>query len=127
MATSTAHPRRHSIGPTVADWRAEEARNETVFREMNEWTEEADDERLGLERPMDSYLCECSDRRCAATIRVTRHEYEGVRASGVRFVIALNHENPEIDLVISENERFATVEKFYGVPARIARAADPRR
>jgi hypothetical protein len=58
---------------------------------------------------------------------VTRHEYEGVRASGVRFVIALNHENPEIDLVISENERFATVEKFYGVAARIARAADPRR
>jgi len=42
-------------------------------------------------------------------------------------VIALNHENPEIDLVISENERFATVEKFYGVAARIARAADPRR
>jgi len=73
----------------VADWRAEEARNETVFREMNEWTEEADDARLGLERPMDAYLCECSDRRCAATIRVTRHEYEGVRASGVRFVIAL--------------------------------------
>ena len=124
---STAHPRRHSIGSTVADWRAEEARNETVFREMNEWTEEADDARLGLERPMDAYLCECSDRRCAATIRVTRHEYEGVRASGVRFVIALNHENPEIDQVISENERFATVEKFYGVPARIARAADPRR
>ena len=98
-----------------------------MFREMNEWTEEADDARLGLERPMDSYLCECSDRRCAATIRVTRPEYEGVRASGVRFAIALNHENPEIDLVISENERFATVEKFYGVPARIARAADPRR
>jgi hypothetical protein len=34
---------------------------------------------------------------------------------------------PEIDLVISENERFATVEKLIGIPARIARAANPRR
>jgi hypothetical protein len=111
----------------VADWRVQEARNETVFREMNEWTEEADDARLGLQRPMDAYLCECSDRRCAAAIRVTRREYEAVRASAVRFVIALNHENPEIDRVVAENERFATVEKFYGVAARVAIAANPRR
>jgi hypothetical protein len=38
-----------------------------------------------------------------------------------------DHENPEIDLVISENERFAAVEKLMGMPARIARAANPRR
>jgi hypothetical protein len=29
--------------------------------------------------------------------------------------------------VLFENERFATVEKFYGVGAKIARATDPRR
>jgi hypothetical protein len=111
----------------VADWREQEATNETIFREMNEWTEEENDARIGPERPMDTYVCECSDRRCTDPVRMTRTEYESIRSIGVRFVIALDHENPEIDRVIAENERYATIEKFYGAGARIARAADPRR
>ena len=110
-----------------SDWRELEATNETIFRSMNEWAKDRNDERRGPHRPMDSYLCECSDRRCSDPIRLTRSEYESVRAApGIRFAIALNHENPEIDLVLSENLRFATVEK-YGAGARIARASDPRR
>jgi hypothetical protein len=111
----------------MPDWRDQEARNETVFREMNEWTEEANDARLGLDRATDAYLCECSDRRCTEPINLTRREYEAVRAVPVRFAIALNHENPEIDRVLFENPRFATVEKFHGAGAKIARATDPRR
>jgi hypothetical protein len=111
----------------MTDWREQEATNETVFREMNEWTEEANDARFGAERDADLYLCECSDRRCTDPIRMTRAEYEDVRAVGVRFAIALDHENPEIDLVLFENDRFATVEKFFGAGAQIARDSDPRR
>jgi hypothetical protein len=111
----------------VADWRAQEARNETIFREMNEWTEEDNDARPGPRSGTDVYLCECSDRRCTDPITLTRLEYEAVRAVPVCFAIAVNHENPEIDLVTSENDRFATVEKFYGIGARIARESDPRR
>ena len=111
----------------MPDWRDEEARNETVFRDMNEWTAEANDARLGVDRPIDAYLCECSNRRCSDPINLTRSEYEAVRAVSVQFAIALDHENPEIDLVVSESPRFATVEKFYGNGARIARESDPRR
>lgn len=111
----------------MPDWREEQAITETIFREMNEWTKEADDVRLGVNRPMGSYLCECSDRRCTDPIRMTRTEYETVRSEGDRFAIALNHENPEIDVVVTENERYATVAKCFGVAARIARARDPRR
>jgi hypothetical protein len=111
----------------VSDWQDQEATNETVFREMNEWTEEEIDSRLGLDRPIDHYLCECSDRRCTQTISLTRTEYEAIRAISVRFAIALNHENPEIDRVLLENERFATVEKFSMAAAKIAGATDPRR
>jgi hypothetical protein len=114
-------------GPTVADWRDQEAANETVFREMNEWTEEDSDGRDGLKRPMDIYLCECSDLRCSAPIRLTRTEYEGIREDATRFALALNHENPEIDTVIAENDRFATIEKSFGEASRIARASNPRR
>lgn len=109
------------------DWLAQEATNGTIFREMNEWTEEANDARLGTERSADNYLCECSDPRCTEPISMTRREYEEIRAVAVRFAIAVNHENPEADRVLFENRRFATIEKFYGVGARIARATDPRR
>jgi hypothetical protein len=111
----------------ISDWREQEAVNETVFREMNEWTLEDHDARLGLASPIDAFLCECSDRQCTDPIRLTRAEYEHVRAEGVRFAIALRHENPEIDRLLSENDRYAVVEKFYGAPARIARESDPRR
>ncbi len=111
----------------MSDWRDQEARNETVFREMNEWTEEADDLARGLDRAIDSYLCECSDRACTEAISLTRTEYEAIRAFATRFAIALDHENPEIDRVVNENERYATVEKFYGAGAQIARTTNPRR
>jgi len=111
----------------MLDWREQEATNQTIFREMNEWTEEDGDARLGLARPMDTYLCECSDRRCSEPIRLTRVEYESVRTEATRFAIATNHENPEIDRIVEEFARYTTVDKFYAPAARIARATDPRR
>ena len=111
----------------MLDWREQEATNETVFREMNEWTEEAADESLSIRGPTDSYLCECSDRGCSDPIGLTRIEYEEVRSVSINFAIAVNHENPEIDRVLTENPRFAVVEKLVGSPARIAHASDPRR
>ena len=110
----------------MANWREQEAANEAIFREMNEWAEGGIDARLGSSRRMDVYLCECSDGRCTEPIGLTRGEYEAVRAEPARFVIAMDHENPEIDRVVSENPRFAIVEKF-GESARIALASDPRR
>jgi hypothetical protein len=110
----------------MLDWLEQEATNETVFRAMNEWSEDANDS-SGIDHRVNTYLCECSDRRCTEPITLTRLEYEAVRAVPVRFAIALNHENPEIDRVLFENPRFATVEKFYGAGAKIARSTDPRR
>ena len=111
----------------MLDWRDQEATNETVFRNMNEWTLEATAAPLSTDQRIATYLCECSDRRCTEPIDLTRQEYEAVRAVPVRFAIALNHENPEIDRVLFENQRYATVEKFYGAGAKIARSTDPRR
>ncbi len=108
----------------MLDWREQEATNETIFRAMNEWSEDAN---AGINHRINTYLCECSDSRCTEPISLTRPEYEAVRAVPVRFAIALNHENPEIDRVLFENPRFATVEKFYGAGAKIARSSDPRR
>ncbi len=111
----------------MLDWREQEATNETIFRAMNEWSEDANDSDPDMDHRINTYLCECSDSRCTEPIGLTRPEYEAVRAVPVRFAIALHHENPEIDRVLFENPRFATVEKFYGAGAKIARSTDPRR
>jgi hypothetical protein len=106
----------------MSEYQEEEAKNGTVFRDMNEWTAEANDARSGPDRPIDLYLC--SDPLCAEPINLTRPEYEAMRTVPVRVAISLN---PEIDELLFENERFATAETFYAVGAEIARATDPRR
>jgi hypothetical protein len=108
----------------VADWREQEVGNETRARDINE-IEDANFEHPGGSAT-NRYVCECSDASCMATISLTQDEYEQVRAHGARFVIALDHENPELDLLVAEHEGFAVVRKLPGFPARLARASDPR-
>ena len=108
------------------DYRREEAINETRSRQTNEWIEAAND-RFGAKNAMDEYRCECSDGMCASVVSLTRIEYEAVRADGVRFFIASHHENPELDGLIVELDRYSIVAKLPGEPAEIARSSDPRR
>ena len=75
---------------------------------------------------MDTYLCECSDATCTDPIELTRAEYEAVRSMPVRFAIAVDHENPELDQLVLEFPRYAGVDKVLGEPARIAPSTNPR-
>jgi len=103
----------------------EEVENQVRFRDFNEWIQSSNDQ-MGHHRPMEEYICECSDGDCRQPVLVTREEYESVRARGAQFVIALNHENPEIDRVLGQNDRFALSEKLPGAGERRALATDPR-
>lgn len=107
------------------DWLMEEVENQVRFRDFNEWIESSND-RMGNHRSMEEFICECSDRDCRQAILLTRDEYESVRANGAQFVIAVDHENPELDRVLTQNERFATSEKLPGAGHRRALATDPR-
>ena len=112
---------------TTTDYRMVEARNQTIFREMNEWTREDEATRFHGARIGDVYLCECGDGNCTAPIVLTPGEYEAVRSEPTRFAIALDHENPEIDAVVIEYAGYTVVAKMFGPAARMARASDPRR
>ena len=61
-----------------------------------------------------------------SVVSLTRREYEAVRADGLRFIIAVNHENPELDRLVAAHERYSIVAKLPGEPARIALDSDPR-
>jgi hypothetical protein len=107
-------------------WREDAVAYEVRSRDRNEWIERANDE-FGDDHPADRYVCECSFPGCSSLLELTRQEYEGVRAVGTHFAIALDHENPEIDRLISENTRFAVVEKFLADGRRMSLESDPRR
>lgn len=107
------------------DWRDQEVRNEARSRDRNEWIEGIRGE-MGGEGQTDMYVCECGDATCLEEIRLTRPEYEAVRDYSTRFAIAVDHENPEIDQLVTEYGHYSVVQKIAGRPARIARQTDQR-
>jgi hypothetical protein len=110
----------------VSDWREQEVRNESRSRDRNEWIAETRGA-VALEHEIEEdFVCECSDAACRSRIHLTRLEYEAVRGYPTRFAIATDHENPEVDQLVSEGVRFTIVQKIAGAAARIARETDHR-
>jgi hypothetical protein len=70
--------------------------------------------------------CECGDPACLERLRPTHAEYEAVRAYGSRFILHLNHENPETASVVSESDRFSIIEVVEGDARYQALARNPR-
>ena len=73
-----------------------------------------------------SFFCECCDPRCDRTVTATIQEYESVREWPARFLVATNHENPEVECVVSETERFTVVQTLTGEASKVALRTDPR-
>jgi hypothetical protein len=107
------------------------AKNEAVFREVNERVIEIK-EALGPDpRPselVDGLICECSDQGCVERVGpLTISDYEAIRRDPRRFIIAANHQALDVESVIEMNPTYWVVEKREGVPAEVAREHDPRR
>jgi hypothetical protein len=73
------------------------------------------------------FTCECSDPTCIEPVTVTLGVYEHVRAEPRRYLIALNHEDPETETVIVAGAHHAIVETLAGQASKIAETTDPRR
>jgi hypothetical protein len=101
-----------------------DARTVIGFRDQNECTVTAS-KSFGTTR-LTSFVCECSDRGCTQTIELTKPEYESVRSASTRFAVALDHENPESEIVISECARYAVVTTVEPFAIRISRETDRR-
>jgi hypothetical protein len=98
------------------------ARNEAMFRAVNERVEEVVQPGPGEEI---DFLCECGDANCTEKITLTRREYEQVRSDATQFAVALGHELPEIEDTLVGTERFLVVRK-HPEEADIAQKTDPR-
>jgi hypothetical protein len=100
------------------------ARNETLFREVNERIKDVSDGDDTVSTT--EFLCECGDPECIEPVSLTPVEYEEVRRNPKHFAILPSHADPEVEVVVARNERFAVVEKTDPEAARIAVREDPR-
>jgi hypothetical protein len=82
------------------------ARNQALFREVNERINEISGENGRIE-----FVCECSHTECIETVELRLTDYEEIRANPIRFVIKPGHEIDAIERVISEDRGYAVVEK----------------
>jgi len=87
------------------------AKNEILFREINERLDEMS---VPWSKTTD-YLCECSEMACTKIVELTNEEYERVRSRPTVFVVAHGHERPEIEKVVERTEGFLLVEKVVAV------------
>ena len=99
------------------------ARNESLFRSLNERLEQV---RQGVSayEPTE-YFCECAQRSCATMVALSPQEYEHVRSAGDRFLVVPEHVVPDVEHVLEKHSTYWIVEKL-GLGSYVADALDPR-
>jgi len=97
------------------------ARNQALFREVNERLKEIDTPPTVSFR---EFVCECSEPSCTKSLAVATGEYEAVRSNPKLFMVARGHELREVERVVFDNDRFLTVEKT--VETEFMAESDPR-
>jgi len=104
------------------------ARNEALFREVNERIVEFETGLGGYERDdslLVRFVCECPREDCSEVIEVTREQYERVRDGSRRFLVLPGHEDGDIAKVVEQHSTYLVVEKT-GEAAAVAEEQDPR-
>jgi hypothetical protein len=91
------------------DFAERAARNEEVFRGVNERIEQgAEQHGVSTRLP---FHCECGRALCLETIEIAPQRYAAIVRERYRFVVVPGHEEPEVERVVGEGEGFLVVEK----------------
>lgn len=101
------------------------ARNESVFRELNESLERS----VHRGRPdsdFAGFVCECGNVECDETVRVDLPAYERVRQDSQQFILVPGHDAPDVESVVDRSEGYVVVRKHVEV-GPIVEQTDPRR
>jgi hypothetical protein len=96
------------------------ARNEAIFREVNERVADVSDS----EARLTNFLCECGNIDCVEAVALTDAEYVELRSNSTTFAVAPGHAIEDVETVVKETDRFHVVEK-HPREAAIAEATDP--
>jgi hypothetical protein len=102
-------------------------RNEALFREVNERIKEVSESLRSVSGASAlEFVCECSRAECHAAVELELADYERVRASPERFLVAVGHLwAPESERLVEEHDGYWVVEKD-GDAAEAAEEVDER-
>jgi hypothetical protein len=107
-------------------WHVEEALKQAQSRELNESIARMRQASFEMNHP-EVFSCECGDPDCNGHVCLSMEEYESIRAHPDRFVVVPNHENPEVERVVTERSRYAVIETLAGEASKTALRSNPRR
>jgi len=91
---------------------ARQARNEVLFREVNQRIAELSENWAGGEFHI---VCECATIGCQTMLPMKVEEYQRVRAHPRRFFIFPGHDVPDIEDVVERHHAYQVVEKHVDV------------
>jgi hypothetical protein len=110
----------------MTSWRLQEAAKQARSRDLNESVAKLS-ARRDSEKGREMFSCECGDPGCNGHVCLSMAEYEAVRAYPVRFLVVANHENPEVERVVTEGSRYSVIETLAGEASKTALRSNPRR
>lgn len=87
------------------------ARNESVFRELNEQLDASSSS--GAPSDVRGLVCECADISCTTVLAIPLGEYSSVRAQPRRFIVApdAGHVDVTVEVVVDRRPSYWVVEK----------------
>lgn len=91
-------------------WEQRAARNEALFREVNDKIAELE-ERHGQATSELLIVCECADDTCTQRLTVDPGTYRRVREQPRHFLVIPGHEKPEIERIVETRVPYLIVEK----------------
>jgi hypothetical protein len=102
------------MGEELEDRYVRQARNEALFREVNDRIVELDEsaQAWSLDGTIDVF-CECgAEGGCGERLTVTVRVYEKVRQQDDRFLVKPGHETPELEAAVEWNDEYVIVDKL---------------
>jgi hypothetical protein len=91
-------------------WEQRAARNEALFREVNENIARLED-RHGLTAIEPVYVCECADAGCAEQVAIDPETYRRVRREPRLFFVRPGHEDAQLERIVERSDNYFIVEK----------------
>jgi formate-nitrite transporter family protein len=91
-------------------WEQRAARNEALFREVNENIARLE-ERHGTTESESVYVCECANAGCTEQLAVDPETYRRVREEPGLFFVRPGHEDPQLEHVVERRREYLIVEK----------------
>ena len=91
-------------------WEQRAARNEALFREVNENIAELEED-YGATATLPVFICECATGGCTQPVTVDIETYQRVRQQPTHFLVLPGHQDPQLERVIETRREYLVVEK----------------